>query len=222
MDFNWIWQTALIIITGIFFIRISGRRSISHMTTSQTILFISIGTLLIHPVMSKNIWVTFGTATVIVLTFLLSEYIQVKFNFFEKLLTGVATPVIENGQLNVQNLKKLKMTVDNLEMRLRIVSVTNISDVEYATIETNGELGYTLKQNKQPATKEDIQKLTTLINSYMSDLQPIISNQLLGTTTSNTNQNSPYSNQKIEQSTTDLFSEVINKENNPRPEKYLQ
>lgn len=40
-----------------------------------------------------------------------------------------------------------------------------INDVEFATIESNGQLGYSLKKEKQPATKEDIQSLIQLIQN---------------------------------------------------------
>ena len=74
-------------------------------------------------------------------------------------------PVIENGALLVANMKKLRLTVDKLEERLRQVGITSIEDVQYATMESNGQLGYTLKPEKQPATKEDIQNLIALIQT---------------------------------------------------------
>lgn len=51
------------------------------------------------------------------------------------------------------------MTVDKLEMQLRMNSVSSINDVEYATIEVNGEIGFILKEEKKPVTKEDLIKL---------------------------------------------------------------
>ncbi|MFA8438628.1 YetF domain-containing protein [Pueribacillus sp. YX66] len=43
--------------------------------------------------------------------------------------------------------------------------ISSIADVQYATIESNGQIGYTLKQKKQSATKEDIQRLIHLIQT---------------------------------------------------------
>lgn len=59
MDFNLIWKSILIIVVGILLIRFSGRRSISQMTISQTVIMISIGTLLIQPIANKSVWTTF-------------------------------------------------------------------------------------------------------------------------------------------------------------------
>ena len=165
MDFNLIWQTILIFIVGTFYLRISGRKTISQMTIPQTVLVIAIGTLLIDPVTRKGFWVTFFLAGILVLSLILTEYIQLKFDKAETVISGKAVPVIENGALLVANMKKLRLTVDKLEERLRQVGITSIEDVQYATMESNGQLGYTLKPEKQPATKEDIQNLIALIQT---------------------------------------------------------
>ncbi|WP_204596836.1 YetF domain-containing protein [Clostridium sardiniense] len=53
--------------------------------------------------------------------------------------------VIENGIINFQNLKKIRLSVDMLEKRLRQLGIASIKDVKYATVEVSGELGYELK-----------------------------------------------------------------------------
>lgn len=198
MDLNLIWQTILIFIVGTIYLRISGRKTISQMTIPQTVILIAIGTLLIQPVSGRGLWVTFGIAGILVLSLLLTEYIQLKFDKAETAISGKAVPVIQNGILMENNLNKLRLTVDKLEERLRQVGVTTIHDIQYATIESNGQLGYTLKPEKQPATKEDIQKLIKLFQSR----------ELL-----NSNKNS----------TDNIFTETLNKNlNTDNTPKHLQ
>ena len=165
MDLNLIWQTILIFIVGTFYLRVSGRKTISQMTIPQTVLVIAIGTLLIDPVTRKGFWTTFFLAGILVISLILAEYIQLKFDKAETVISGKAVPVIENGVLIIDNMKKLRLTVDKLEERLRQVCITSIEDVQYATMESNGQLGYTLKPEKQPATKEDIQNIIALIQN---------------------------------------------------------
>ena len=107
----------------------------------------------------------FFLAGILVLSLILTEYIQLKFDKAETVISGKAVAVIEKGVLLVDNMKKLRLTVDKLEERLRQVGITSIEDVQYATMESNGQLGYTLKPEKQPATKEDIQNLIALIQT---------------------------------------------------------
>ncbi|WP_010677719.1 DUF421 domain-containing protein [Bacillus timonensis] len=200
MDFNIIWQTILIFVIGTIVLKMSGRRTISQMTFPQTVIMLAIGTLLIQPVTGKGLWTTFGVALILVLSLLLTEYIQLKFDGAESAISGKAIPVIENGTLHEKNLSKLRLPVDKLEERLRQSGITAISDVEFATLEASGQLGYTLKKEKQPATKEDIQNLIQLIEKGQLMVQ---------------------NNQTSTQDKDNIFTETINKNSSHTP-KQLQ
>jgi len=203
MELSWIWKSILIVVAGTLLLRLAGRRSISQMTVSQTVVMISIGTLLIQPVSGKNMWVTIGVALILVATLQFSEYIQLKFNPMETFITGKALVVIENGTINEKNLKKLKLTVDKLEMRLRQSNISNFNHVKYATIEPNGQLGLILKEQYQPATKGDIQTILQLIETKFPYPQT---------------QTSTILSKGIEQN---IFNEVIEKVDQHHP-KHLQ
>lgn len=187
MDLNLIWQTFLIYIVGTILLRIGGRKTISQMTIPQTVMMIAIGTLLIQPVAGRGLWTTFGVAVLLILFFMIGEFIQLKFDNAETALSGKAVPVIENGTLIEKNLKNQRLTVDKLEERLRNAGISNIQDVQYATIESNGQLGYTLKPEKQPATKEDIQKLMNLVQNGQLSNTPKQSQNNIFTETLNKN-----------------------------------
>ncbi|MDG5787825.1 DUF421 domain-containing protein [Evansella sp. AB-P1] len=177
MEFHWIWKAVIIVLFGTVVLRVAGRKSISQMTVAQTVLMISIGTLMIQPVSDKNIWITFLIAILLVITLFVIEYLQIKFEKFEKFFSGNAIVIIENGELNIENLKKLRLTVDKLEMRLRQKNVKKIEDVQWATIEPNGEIGYALKKHLQYATKEDIQMVIDLIQAKFP--QPPLSKSVI-------------------------------------------
>jgi uncharacterized membrane protein YcaP (DUF421 family) len=199
MNFNLIWQTILIFIVATIILRIGGRKTISQMTVPQTVIMIGIGTLLIQPVTGKGLWTTFGIASLLVLSLIITEYIQLKIDGVETFISGKAIPVIENGDIIEKNLRRLRLPVDKLEERLRQLGITKISDVQYATLESNGQLGYTLKNEKQPATKEDIQNLIELLKN----------GQLINPNSQTSNQNN-------------IFSETLNNKNSTDIPKYLQ
>ncbi|MFD4815087.1 DUF421 domain-containing protein [Peribacillus butanolivorans] len=140
------------------------------MTTETTVIMIFIGTLLIHPVIGENLWVTFAIATILIGTLLLIEYIQMKWDVAENFLTGKSKIVIENGSINERNLIKLRLSVDALEMLLRQNGIENIKDVQWATIEPSGQLGYLLTNNKKFATKEDIEKIQHALTQLSTKL----------------------------------------------------
>lgn len=161
------WKGILIVLFGSIILRVAGRKSISQMTVSQTVIMISIGALLIQPVSEKNIWITFLICGLLILTLIAMEYAQMKINGLERFFSGHAIVIIENGQINVENLKKIRLPVDKLEMRLRQKNVQRIEDVQWATLETNGEIGFSLKPGLQYATKQDIQTVIDLIQQKM-------------------------------------------------------
>lgn len=165
-DYDWIWQTILIFYGGRILLRLAGRKSISQMTITQVVVMIGIGSLLIQPIAQEDIFHTLAVGLLITLLMIITEYIEMKVDILETISTGKARIVIENGELNLINLRKLRMSVDRLETRLRQSGITSIEDIQCATIEVSGQLGYELKENKKPMTKDDF-------NTLMSEIAQI-------------------------------------------------
>ncbi|KAB7672124.1 DUF421 domain-containing protein [Bacillus sp. B1-b2] len=213
MEWDYIWKAILVVIAGTVLLRIAVRKTISQMTLAETVIMIGIGSLLIQPVAGKNIWTTILVGGVLVGTLLVMEFLQIKSNTFEKLITGKAKVVIDNGTLNETNLKKLRLTVDQLEMKLRQNSVSKISDVKWATLEPNEQLGFELKQAAQPVTKKDFEDFKqTIINVIPSNSQLSHINEILNSI-----------NKKYEvESQEDIFAEVQNKVHKNVTPKHLQ
>ena len=171
MDFHFIWKAIVVVIGGVLILRLAGRKSISQLTVAQTVMMIAVGSLIIQPVGDRNIWITMVITFLMVITLLFIEYIVLKYDALETFIYGKSLIVVENGQINEGNLKKLRLTVDMLEVRMRQQNIQHFSDLQWATIESNGQLGYMVKSEKQYATKEDIQMLKSLIESNQSQPQ---------------------------------------------------
>lgn len=170
MELGWLLKSILIFVVGTFILRLGGRKSISQMTISQTIVMIGLGSLLVQPVAEKGLLVTFAVALTLVILMVISEFLQIKLDMLETIFSGKAVIVIEDGILKLENLKKLRLTVDKLETRLRQVGITSIDDVKHATIEVSGQLGYELKDNKKPLTREDFMILMDGILEFKDGL----------------------------------------------------
>ena len=152
-DLHWIWETIIIFYAGRFILRLAGRKSISQMTITQVVVMVGIGSLLIQPIADKGLIHTLLVGVLIVLLMIITEYLETKFDVLETISTGKAKIVIENGKLDTKMLRKLRMSVDRLETRLRQSGITSIEDIKYATIEVSGQIGYELKEDKKPITK---------------------------------------------------------------------
>ncbi|MGJ9385323.1 DUF421 domain-containing protein [Salipaludibacillus sp. CF4.18] len=202
MDLHFIWKAVVIVIGGVLILRLAGRKSISQLTVAQTVMMVAVGSLIIQPVGDRNIWITMVITLLLVLTLIFIEFIVLKFDNLEGFFYSKAVLVVENGQINVKNLRKLRLSVDMLEVRLRQQSVQRISDLQWATIESNGQLGYMLKPEKQYSTKEDIQKLMMMMQS-----------------------NTPQSftdNQTKAYESNDIFTEVTKNKHEEEPPDYLK
>jgi uncharacterized membrane protein YcaP (DUF421 family) len=167
VDFTFIWQTLVLILSGILLLRIAGRKSISQMTLAQTVVMISLGTIIVQPIVQKSIMKALAGAAIFVIAIVVLEFLQLKFNFFEKFITGKSKIIIQNGELNSKNLKKLRLTVDQLEMRMRNKGIAKLEDVKIATIEPNGQLGYELTDDAKPLTVGEFKKI---LNDYLPAL----------------------------------------------------
>lgn len=221
MDLDLIWKAIVVVLGGTFLLRMAGRKSISQMTLAQTVIMIGIGSLLVQPIAGEGVWTTLIVGGILVLTLIATEYAQIKSDGIESLVTGKSKVLIENGHLNERNLQKLRLTVDQLEMNLRQKNVKKISDVKWATLEPNGQVGYELKEEAQPVTKKEFQSLQQDIQQIRQILNSAVATQQIKQflNTASVVQN-PKQGQTGSQQ--DLFSEVDKGFHNNEPPKNLQ
>ncbi len=151
------------ILTGTILLRIAGRKSISQMNVAQTVIIFAVGSIIIQPFIYHDVFRTIVAASVFVLILIIMEFLQIKFNFFERFLTGTSIILIKDGVLQVKNLKKLRFSVDELEMHLRQKGVSSLQDVKMATLESNGMIGYELKDYAKPLTVGDFEKMLPML-----------------------------------------------------------
>lgn len=197
-------KALILILSGVVLLRISGRKAISQMTIAQTVIMISIGTVIVQPIADESVWRAVGSAGIFVLVVLTLDYLQIKFNFIEKAVSGKAKPVIIDGQIITANLKSTRITMDQLEMRLRQSGISNVSDIKTATLEPNGQLGYELTDDAKPLTvgefKRLMKEMTTIPVKKIEQKNPTTQN---GQQTSSPEQRGG------------LFAEVIDSKNQP-------
>ncbi|MDQ0661112.1 YetF domain-containing protein [Paenibacillus sp. W2I17] len=80
--------------------------------------------------MNHELGKAIGSAAVFILMLLIVEQLQLKFYWFETMMSGKSKVVVEDGKLNLPNLKHMRFSVDQLEMQLREKGITSITDLE--------------------------------------------------------------------------------------------
>jgi uncharacterized membrane protein YcaP (DUF421 family) len=156
-------KALLIFCTAILLLRIAGKRSLAETTVSEAVLRISIGAVLIQPLALKNEWEAIYAGTLLIIGIVLVAKIQIWLPKSRKFINGVPSVLVKDGKMKLEELKKARLTTDEMQSALRQKSIGSVADVELALLESNGKISTILKPNKAPATKEDIQKILDIL-----------------------------------------------------------
>jgi uncharacterized membrane protein YcaP (DUF421 family) len=177
---KFIWEALIVIIAGYILIRIAGKKAVAEMTGLELITLLSVASIMGHAISETEWWKTVIVMSAFVVVLIGIQFLCLKFDFAEKLFIGKATPVIVDGKIVDKNLKKLRMTVDQLEARLREKGISSIADIKMGTIEINGELGYELMPHAKPLTAGELKKIIKgLENPSTQQLTENILNEVL-------------------------------------------
>ncbi|WP_233699465.1 DUF421 domain-containing protein [Paenibacillus profundus] len=153
------FEALIILSVGFCLLRILGKKTVSEMTGLELITMLSMASVTGHAVSEDGLGRTIITLCLFVALLITIQYLAIKFNFIENIIIGKATPVIKEGQLDPVNLKRLRMSVDQLEARMREKGISSMEDIKWGTIEISGELGYELTSKSKPLTVEELEKL---------------------------------------------------------------
>lgn len=151
-----------ILILALVMTLIAGRRKIGELPVFDFIIFITLGAVIGADIADPDIEhlpTAFAIVLLVVIHYLYSRII-IKNRKAGKLVTFEPVVVIENGQFVTVNLRKLRYSIDNVLMMLREKDVFDISEVEFAIIESTGQISVLKKSQFLPITAKEI-KLNT-------------------------------------------------------------
>jgi len=141
----------LFIVVGI---RLLGKHQIGQLEPSELVLTLIIADLASVPMQDNGIPLLWGLIPIMVLL-ALSTIISVlctRSIRFRALLCGRPSIVVENGQVQEAELKKNRLTLDELMEELRIQGYTDFRSIKFALLETNGQLSVLPFAAEKPAT----------------------------------------------------------------------
>lgn len=126
----------------LFTLRLMGKSELSKMSPFQLTVIFMIAELAAIPLDSIDASLINGLMAIFMLTFLqiTISYISTKSELFKNFVSGKPTLIIEKGKLNIEELRKQRISLTDLMEQLRIKGSPAIDSIEHAIIETNGEL----------------------------------------------------------------------------------
>ncbi len=137
--------------------RLMGKREIGQLQPFELAISIMIADLAAIPMSDTGIPITNGIIPILglLVMHLLISIINIKSVKARELLCGRPTILVYRGKINEEALKKERFTINELEERLRGNNVFNLGDVEYAILETSGQVSVIQKPEKRTTIPQD-------------------------------------------------------------------
>ena len=128
--------------------RMLGRRELGSMEPFDIILLVVIGDLVQQGVTQSDYSVTgalLAVSTIALLTVLVS-WTSFRFRRLRPILAGEPIVLVEDGQAIEANLKRQRLSVEEIESEARLEQISSLEDVRWAILETNGEISFVEKR----------------------------------------------------------------------------
>lgn len=151
-------RTIILYFLVLFVIRIMGKSELSKMDPFEMIVLFMMAELAAIPIESLDIPLINGAAAIITLLFLevTLSFLSTKSQKINNILNGKPSILIDRGNINVKVLKNQRITIDDLMEQLRLKNFPSPADIDYAILESNGDLSVIPKPDKAPLTPADM------------------------------------------------------------------
>lgn len=138
--------------------RIMGKRQIGQLEPFELTIAIMISELASLPMQDTKIPLINGIIPIITLLLLevLIAALQLKSEKSRLLLTGSPSILIDKGEIIIHELKNQQLNLNDLLEELRLQGYFDLRDIQYAILETSGQISVLPKISSLPATKEDM------------------------------------------------------------------
>ena len=153
-------RTVILYFIIVVTLRITGKRQLGQLEASELVVAILISDLAAVPM--QDIGIPLLSGVIPILTLLALELIVSEISMqslrFRAFLCGKPVFIIENGVINQRAMAKNRLTIDELVECLRQNSILDISQVQYAILETDGKLSAFPYPRYAPLTAQEAGK----------------------------------------------------------------
>ena len=153
-----ILRTVILYVFIILAIRLMGKRQISDMQPSELVVTLVVSDIASLPMQNTSQPLLSGVIPVLVLVSLeiAASALMMKSRLFRRLICGNPVVVIEDGKLLQKQLKRLRMSAEDLFAQLRQQDIFSIDEVQYCIVETNGSISVLEKPQNRVPTAQDL------------------------------------------------------------------
>ena len=150
-------RSIILYVAVLISLRVMGKGEIAEMNCFDLVITLLIAEVASTPMENNDIPLLYGIASLIGLVFIQTviSVISLKFRSISRFVSGMPSMLINKGKIDYKILKKEKITIDELLEQLRIQGYFNIKYVQYALLETDGNLSVvpTTNYNSTPSVE---------------------------------------------------------------------
>lgn len=150
-------RTIILYIIVLVVMRFMGKREIGQLQPFELAISIMIADLATLPMSEPGIPISNGIIPILglLVMHIIISLINMKSVKMREIICGKPSILIFRGRIDEKALQRERFTINELEERLRGQNIFNISDVEYAILETSGQVTVIQKPNKRTTIPED-------------------------------------------------------------------
>lgn len=151
-------RTLILYIVIVVVLRLMGKRQIGQLQPSELVVALVIADLAAVPMANVGIPLINGIIPIITL-FIMEEllsYISLKSERARGLICGKPSILVERGIIMEEELRRIRYNLNDLLEQLRLNNFSNIEDIDYAILETSGQLSVIPKPENKPVTLKDM------------------------------------------------------------------
>ncbi len=151
-------RSLILYVLVIIAIRVMGKRQIGELQPSELVITILVSNIATLPLEDMNIPLITGILPILSLVCfeVLTSWLTLRSRKLRHIISGTPKVVIRNGVLDQNVMRDLRYSVDDLMTALRGNNIFDISEVQYAVVETNGSVSVFEKFAKQQVVNEDM------------------------------------------------------------------
>ena len=163
---NLVLRCTIIYFIVIAMVRLMGKRQIGELQPSELVITILISDVASLPLQNTEMPLlnTITSLLILVMFEVLLSVLSIKNRKVRKILEGNSVMIIKDGKLFEDRLRMIRYSVDDLIEALRLKDIFDISQVEYAYIETNGAISVELKPQYRTITPQDLSLITERVS----------------------------------------------------------
>ncbi|OKP94854.1 DUF421 domain-containing protein [Paenibacillus sp. P46E] len=153
-----IWRTVFAVVVLFFLTKLLGKRQVSQLSFFEYITGITVGSIAAYISLDTDkTWHLGIIALIVWVAFSLGiEFLQVKSKKARDFIDFKSTVLIKDGKILEDNMKKERLTTDELLEELRKKDVFKVADVEFAIMESDGAINVLLTRENQPLTPKHL------------------------------------------------------------------